>query len=312
MMIQNDFSRQANILNPEEFNRPIHIIGAGATGSWVAFTLAKMGLSNITVYDFDEVGMHNLPNQMFGLNDIDKNKALSIRNIIRRFTGFNIKARTQKVEGGQPLQGIVFMLTDTMKSRKDIYNMSIKNNPNIDLLIETRMDLRGGRIYAIDPKNRYMCKQYEGTFYSDDEAEVSACGVSQTVLPSALAITSHAIWKLLNYINGEQFYSETLMDFSNEIIMTQDWSDKTKMYNIENKIVHCRTHSEATHLFDIAEGQGYKWASGEKLRDNNWNVYRAETCYHFMDDKTVMYGTIGTYEEIYPHQNIYKYDEIVR
>ena len=94
--------------------------------------------------------------------------------------------------------------------------------------------------------------------------------------------------------------------------MTQDWSDKTKMYNIENKIVHCRTHSEATHLFDIAEGQGYKWASGEKLRDNNWNVYRAETCYHFMDDKTVMYGTIGTYEEIYPHQNIYKYDEIVR
>ena len=181
--------------------------------------------------------MHNLPNQMFGLSDIDKNKALSIRNIIRRFTGFNIKARTQKVEGGQPLQGIVFMLTDTMKSRKDIYNMSIKNNPNIDLLIETRMDLRGGRIYAIDPKNRYMCKQYEGTFYSDDEAEVSACGVSQTVLPTALAITSHAIWKLLNYINGEPFSHETIIDLPNEIIFSQDLSDKPKLYQIKNKII---------------------------------------------------------------------------
>lgn len=312
MMIQNDFSRQANILNPEEFNRPIHIIGAGATGSWVAFTLAKMGLNNITVYDFDEVGMHNLPNQMFGLNDIDKNKALSIRNIIRRFTGFNIKARTQKVEGGQPLQGIVFMLTDTMKSRKDIYNMSIKNNPNIDLLIETRMDLRGGRIYAIDPKNRYMCKQYEGTFYSDDEAEVSACGVSQTVLPTALAITSHAIWKLLNYINGEPFSNETIMDLSNEIIFSQDLSDKPRLYQIENKIIHCISPKEANHLLDIAKGQGFKWKSGSDLDETNWQTHREETCYHFMDDKTVMYGTIGTYKEIYPHQSIYKYDEIVR
>ena len=312
MMIQNDFSRQANILNPEEFNRPIHIIGAGATGSWVAFTLAKMGLSNITVYDFDEVGMHNLPNQMFGLSDIDKNKALSIRNIIRRFTGFNIKAKTQKVEGGQPLQGIVFMLTDTMKSRKDIYNMSIKNNPNIDLLIETRMDLRGGRIYAIDPKNRYMCKQYEGTFYSDDEAEVSACGVSQTVLPTALAITSHAIWKLLNYINGEPFSHETIMDLSNEIIFSQDLSDKPKLYQIENKIIHCISPKEANHLFDIARGQGFKWKSGGDLDETNWQTHREETCYHFTDDKTVMYGTIGTYKETHPHQSIYKYDEIVR
>lgn len=312
MMIQNDFSRQANILNPEEFNRPIHIIGAGATGSWVAFTLAKMGLTNITVYDFDEVGMHNLPNQMFGLTDINKNKALSIKNIIRRFTGFNIKARTQKVEGGQPLQGIVFVLTDTMKSRKDIYNMSIKNNPNVDLLIETRMDLRGGRIYAIDPKNRYMCKQYEGTFYSDDEAEVSACGVSQTVLPTALAITSNAIWKLLNYINGEPFFNETIMDLSNEIVFSQDLSDKPKLYQIKNKIIHCTSPKEANHLIDIAKGQGFKWKSGSELDETNWQTHKEETCYHFTDSKSVMYGTIGTYKEIYPHQNIYEYKDIVK
>lgn len=222
-MIQNDYSRQVNILNPEEFNTKINIIGAGATGSWVAFSLAKMGLSNLHIYDFDEVGMHNLPNQMFGVRDIDRNKALSIRNIIKLFTGFTVNARNEKVDGSVPLQGIVFVLTDTMKSRKDIYNRAIKNNPSIDLLIETRMDLRGGRIYVVDPKNREQTKMYEQTFYSDDEAEVSACGVSQTVLPSALAITSHAIWKLLNYINGEMVYNETILDFGNEIVMTQTW-----------------------------------------------------------------------------------------
>lgn len=224
-MIQNDYSRQVNILNPEEFKTPIHIIGAGATGSWVALSLAKMGLENLFVYDFDEVGMHNLPNQAFTLRDIDKNKAFSIRNIIKLFTGMTIKARNTKLEGGEPLQGIVFVLTDSMKSRKDIFNKSIRNNPNIDLMIETRMDLRGGRIYCIDPKNSNHVKRYEETFYSDDETEVSACGVSQTVLPSALAITSHAIWKLLNYVNNEIIHNETLLDFSNEIIMTQEWSE---------------------------------------------------------------------------------------
>ena len=198
-IIQNDYSRQVNILNPEEFKLPIHIIGAGATGSWVAFSLAKMGLSNITVYDFDEIGMHNLPNQMFNLVQIGKNKAMAIKANIKSYTGINIKARNMKVEGNIPLQGIVFLLTDTMKSRKDIYYKSIKNNPMVDLLIETRMDLRGGRIYAINPKDRLQTKIYEETLYDDSEAEISACGVSQTVLPSALAMTSHAIWTLLNF-----------------------------------------------------------------------------------------------------------------
>lgn len=223
--VQNDYSRQINILNPEEFNKRINIIGVGATGSWMSLALAKMGLNNLHLYDFDTVGEHNLPNQMFGIRDINRNKALSMRNIIKMLTGFVIKAKDEKIEGDTPLQGIVFMLTDTMKSRKDIYYKAIKNNPKVELLIETRMDLRGGRIYVIDPSNREHIKKYEETLYGDDEAEVSACGVSQTVLPTALGITSHAIWKLLDYINGELVYNETILDFSNEIVMTQKWGE---------------------------------------------------------------------------------------
>ena len=223
--VQNDYSRQINILNPEEFTTRINIIGVGATGSWMSLALAKMGLNKLHLYDFDTVGVHNLPNQMFGLRDVEHNKAHSMRNIIKMLTGFVVKSKDEKLEGDTPLQGIVFMLTDTMKSRKDIYYKTIKNNPNIELLIETRMDLRGGRIYVIDPTNREQIKRYEETLYGDDEAEVSACGVSQTVLPTALGITSHAIWKLLDYINGEIVYNETVLDFSNEIVMTQKWGE---------------------------------------------------------------------------------------
>ena len=223
MVEMNDFSRQINIFNPNEFDIPIHIIGAGATGSWVAFSLAKMGIKNIFLYDFDTVGMHNLPNQMFSLRQIDQNKALATARNIKNFTGYDIRPRNAKVDGNILLQGIIFILTDTMKSRKDIYYRAIKNNPNVKLLIETRMDLRGGRIYAIEPTNINHTREYEKTFYNDDEAEVSACGISQTVLPSALAITSHAIWKMLNFINGEPFVNELFLDFSNDISFGETW-----------------------------------------------------------------------------------------
>lgn len=302
MIEMNDFSRQINILNPEEFITPIHIIGAGATGSWLAFSLAKMGIKNITIYDFDEIGIHNLPNQMFGLNDVDKNKATSIRNIIKRFTGFDVKGRNVKVDGTQPLQGIVFMLTDTMSSRKKIFEMAIKNNPNIDLLIETRMDLRGGRIYAIDPKDREIVKLYMETLYDDDEAEVSACGVSQTVLPTALGIVSNAIWKLLNYINKEEFPSETLIDFSNEIIMTQQWKKKQpkkmiKEEDINDKMIHCKTQGEADLLVRVLNELGYKWSSEESLLDNTkWYIHKENTYYRIYDNKEIKYGNV---EEIW-------------
>ena len=296
--IMNDFSRQVNIFKPEEFKTPIHIIGVGATGSWIALSLAKMGIENLFIYDFDEVGMHNLPNQCFTLRDINNNKAKSMRNLINLFTGYKIKARDVKVEGGDVLQGIVFVLTDTMKSRQEIYYKSIKNNPNIDLMIETRMDLRGGRIYVIDPKNREQTKLYEETLYGDNESEVSACGVSQTVLPSALGITSHAIWKFLNFVNDEEIINETILDFGNEIVMTNTWKKKEKIktkikIHMEDIRVHCITKSDMKYLLELADLNNFTWADGSKPLNllSVWYDHESDT-YLCFKHNTIYYGNI--------------------
>ena len=222
---QEDFSRQINIFDPNEFNEPVHIIGCGTAGSWLSLELAKMGIENMTLYDFDEVGMHNLPNQCFTLRDIGKNKAMSMRNIINLFTGYKVKARKDKLQGGEPLAGVVFVLTDTMKSRKNIFYKSIKNNPNVKLLIETRTDLRGFRIYIIDPKDEIQVKEYEKTLYDDSEAEVSACGVSQSLVATSLTVVSKAIWAMIGYFNGELVYNELIEDLASSIQFTQKWSD---------------------------------------------------------------------------------------
>ena len=204
-----NYNRHANIFNPDEFNTPIHVIGAGATGSWLVLSLAKLGVKNIHVWDDDIIEEHNVPNQLYGEHQIGLFKVIALREIVEKYTGITINTHCEKVTT-QSLQGIIFVLTDTMSSREQIYRCA-KTNPNIKLLIETRMDLRGGRVYTVSPRNRDLCKRYEETFYSDDESEVSACGISQT---------SRALWTFLAYINEYDIPFEILDDFSNFYCIT--------------------------------------------------------------------------------------------
>lgn len=217
-----DFSRQREAFEVQSFKTPVHVIGAGATGSWVVLMLAKMGIQNIHVWDFDTVEEHNLPNQAFraeycdipmGNNevgvhksDIGDKKAIAIYNLCCNMTGNmqQITYHDEKVDGTQRLSGIVFMLTDTMSSRKEIWEKAIKLKPQVKLLIETRMDLEGGFIYCINPINTPQIKEYEKTFYTDEQAAVSACGTSQSLIATALHISSVAVWQLINFHNKRE------------------------------------------------------------------------------------------------------------
>jgi len=59
------FLRQLDIADPSQFrDKPVTVIGAGGIGAATVVALAKTGFENITVYDFDTVEEHNLPNQL--------------------------------------------------------------------------------------------------------------------------------------------------------------------------------------------------------------------------------------------------------
>lgn len=207
----NDFSRQHDLFDPSKFNTPVTIIGGGATGSWVALELAKLGIKDITLYDFDTIEEHNLPNQAFTESQVGMKKVDAVAQLCKEFSGTQIKVKNMRVDGKQPLNGIVFMLTDTMSSRKEIWNAAIKFKPSVNLLIETRMGLREGRVYAINPCNPDHIREYEKTLYSDEETPVSACGTSQSVVVTAMMIASWAVWQLILWSREEPFDNEMLV-----------------------------------------------------------------------------------------------------
>lgn len=218
-----DTTRHNELFDPFTFNTPVNVIGAGATGSWLVLQLARLGITNITVYDFDSVEEHNVPNQAYGVKHIGENKVDALKNIVGWDTGTVIK--TAGRYDRQRLKGYVFLMVDSMAERKRIYEEHIKMKSAIKLLIEPRMGLDVGRIYNVNPVSLHDNKMYADTYYSDDETEVSACGASLTVVTSAMTIASWCARQLINHHAGVELDNEILLDMKYNGIFTTKWSD---------------------------------------------------------------------------------------
>jgi hypothetical protein len=197
--------RHLEVFDPYAFGEQrVDIIGCGATGSRVAIGLAKLGLRNLHCWDFDMIEGHNVPNQAFGIDDIGKPKVEALRDMILRQTEIQITAHNEAYAGQQDLGSIVFLLTDTMKSRGEIWESSIKYHPYVKLMIETRMGADQARVFAINPNDLDQIKFWEGYLYKDEEATVSACGTQITVGPTAEILAGYATWTLIQWFAHER------------------------------------------------------------------------------------------------------------
>lgn len=216
------------LLNPDKLP-PVHIVGCGSTGSFVAFYLAKMGVKDLHLYDFDNVSHNNVGNQLFGYTDIGDPKVKALSDIIYWNTDTVVETYNEKVKG-KKFDGIVFILTDTMKSRENIIKANIRNE-KCPLLIETRLGVYDSRVYAIDPNNPKHTKNLIKTLGTDksediDSELVSDCGVRQDLISSANIVAGLAVQKLLHWHNNTNkdlpLVNELLIGFMNSIFITEN------------------------------------------------------------------------------------------
>lgn len=195
-------SRHQEVFSADVFgDRRIDVIGAGASGSRVVLSLAKLGLQNIHVWDFDVVEAHNVPNQAYGIKDVGAKKVSALAALVLAQTGITITPHDERVDGSQTLADVVFLLTDTMSSRKQIWDKAIKYKKRTALMIETRMGSDQGRIYSINPIRPAEVRGWEATLCDDGLAEVSACGTTISVGPTAEIISGLAVWQLIRWLS---------------------------------------------------------------------------------------------------------------
>lgn len=222
-----DYRKQINLIDAEEVNIPINVIGCGALGSWLVLFLLKMGFKNITVYDFDSIEEHNIPNQCFSEKQVGMAKVNAMEALCRMFNKDaqeRVKFVNQKITLREvwDMEGIILCAVDSMRVRKEIYMNSIKRK-DCDLFIEARLSIWGAYVYTLTQNTIF--EKYEETLYDDEEAEVSPCGVSQTALPSAVNAASIMIMQMIEWLNGEEPVSKIEYSIPWLDKMSERWVD---------------------------------------------------------------------------------------
>lgn len=201
-----DLSRSIEVFNPEVLNDEIHIIGVGATGSFVLQTLVRFGVKKIHIYDMDKYEIHNVNNQSIFQSSCEKQKVNAQVELCKEINPeVEIIAHDQLVtpENIADMSGYVFLLVDSMKCRKELFE-AIKKNEKIKWYWESRLGSDQGRVYCLPINKDFDYSKYETMhFYSDDSAEMSACGTSITIVSIVLSVAALMVNQFIKVVMNE-------------------------------------------------------------------------------------------------------------
>lgn len=167
------FQRQLDIFNPQEVSTRVHIIGVGATGSFDAIALAKMGMPEIHVWDHDVVEKVNTSGQAYGLEHEGKLKVEALEDIIQKVADTDLITHPCKWEG-QTLDGIVIMGADSMAVREEIFNATYMK-PSVGLVCDHRIGGHEAQLFAFEPTDVDATTDFKNNLFTDEEAAQLPC-----------------------------------------------------------------------------------------------------------------------------------------
>lgn len=177
MKIPLNRSNQSDLFRPDQAASAATIIGAGGIGSATAVALAKMG-AELIILDFDTVQEHNLASQFYRNRDVRPEapvpKTQALGEILRDFSDAEPTLIAERYVD-QPLAGLVIAAVDSMEGRSLIWKQ-VKDNPAVDLLIDSRMGGDFGMLYCVRPCDPDHAAAYERTLFPDARATPEPCG----------------------------------------------------------------------------------------------------------------------------------------
>lgn len=160
------------------------IAGVGATGSYLALFISRLGINSITLVDPDVVEYHNGFSQLFQKADISKSKVGAIQSFLLKYTGVSkVKFYKNKIQGvswtlNNSSLNVIFSTTDSMEARKYTFEKA-KENPNC-LFLDSRISAELWEVYCVPMNDENKIKKYEETLFSESEGNSGACNYQQS------------------------------------------------------------------------------------------------------------------------------------
>lgn len=228
------FRNQRGLITEDQMRKSVLVIGAGAIGSFYSMTLAKMGFSDITVFDNDTIEEHNIANQIYPVTMIGKPKVEALSIVCMQYGGINLKPKKMFWTPEKAfLADIVVSAVDDMDVRKNIWDFY--KDKDIQCFIDGRMGAQVYRAYSVDMEDDREIKLYEESLYPQSEAAPEPCG-QKSIIFNVLQVAGAMLAMTKQFVRGEYRPVEVVYDAVNFFM--------DKRYCMEQPVEHIEAPDE--------------------------------------------------------------------
>ena len=184
------------------------LAGLGGIGSYVAFLLARMNISELTLFDDDIVDIVNLSGQLYGINDIHNSKVYSMSAMIQNYANYNrVYAISEKYTSLSATGKVMICGFDNMSARKIFFanwlKLVMRVNPSDRkdyLFIDGRLAAEEYQILCLRGDDTYNIQRYQNEYlFNDSEATPTQCSYKQTTF-MANQIASQMVNLFVNFV----------------------------------------------------------------------------------------------------------------
>jgi len=236
------------------------IIGAGHIGSYIAYYLAKLGVKDIRVVDFDYVEPHNLPHQFLAeslVENVAEDAKILKVDILKSTIDFmvrnnNVRYIASKIEdaydeianGKDPFPTVIFSCVDSMAVRKWIYEKFVI----APLIIDVRTGGQYVNIYSIRTALKDECQFYQDSLYTDEEAAPLPC-TGTAIIDVAAAASAEAVNRFRLWTNGRLAIQQSFDDYSTGVHSLMKFKSLDIEMHPEKRDADTSVTSNFDHMF---------------------------------------------------------------
>lgn len=171
------YSRSKGLLETDILEKKhVLIIGLGSFGSQIAVELAKAGVGNFSMIDFDRVELHNIARHICGVNELGRLKTNAVSDAIKlknpyantEKTDIDITTNQTLLEEHIKKTDLVICATDNNQSRFLINDLAVKHKRTV-LFGRAITRAEGGDVFRLRPEGPCYCCLIGNNWFNTQE-----------------------------------------------------------------------------------------------------------------------------------------------
>ena len=212
------FSRQTSLQNDDKRKElKVCVVGWWGIGSNSVYCLAKQGIMNIKVVDFDKVEIENTWSQFYTEKHIGMYKVEALQQQVLEQTGVKIdivksKYRSSNIKG----YDVIILALDNLETRKQI----VEDCESWQVILDTRMVKRICQCFSF---YGFQKQRWFEECYTTDENTVQEVACTEKAIAHNALIMAWIVGSLVcDICNNKPLPRKVQSDMSN-IVLSSNW-----------------------------------------------------------------------------------------